>query len=113
MRNPRDPSVSGDPAPRPAAARSIASVVAATPASTLQGRASEMDVLRGALGMLGTGRSAVVLVEGEAGIGKTRLLNELVTEARTRNYLVAQSVGEELERTRPFGAIAEALDCTP
>jgi len=88
-------------------------VVDATPAATLQGRVGEMDVLLGALGSLATGRPALVLVEGEAGIGKTRLLNEILTDAHSRGFLVASSQGEELERSRPFGAIAEALDCHP
>ena len=88
-------------------------MVDATPAATLQGRKSEMDVLLGALNTLATGRPAQVLVEGEAGIGKTRLLNETLTEARARGFQIARGQGEELERTRPFGAIAEALDCQP
>ncbi len=88
-------------------------MVDATPAATLQGRKSEMDVLLGALNTLATGRPVQVFVEGEAGIGKTRLLTETVAEARARGFQIAQGQGEELERTRPFGAIAEALDCQP
>jgi len=91
----------------------ISSVVAATPAATLRGRVRELDVLSGALDTLATGRPAVVLVEGEAGIGKTRLLAETLADARSRGFSVATGQGEELERTRPFGAIAEALDCSP
>ena len=94
-----------------APARSIASVVAATPAATLQGRTSELAVLRAALDILAAGRPAVALVEGEAGIGKSRLLNEALADARSRGFSIAKGQGDELERTRPFGAIAEALDC--
>lgn len=88
-------------------------MVAATPAATLRGRVRELDVLSGALDTLATGRPAAVLVEGEAGIGKTRLLTETLADARSRGFSVATGQGEELERTRPFGAIAEALDCSP
>src|SRR5690242_19407580 len=79
----------------------ISSVVAATPAATLRGRVRELDVLSGALDTLATGRPAVVLVEGEAGIGKTRLLADTLADARSRGFSVATGQGEELERTRP------------
>ena len=88
-------------------------MVAATPAATLRGRVRELDVLSGALDTLATGRPAVVLLEGEAGIGKTRLLTETLADARSRGFSVATGQGEEVERTRPFGAIAEALDSSP
>jgi tetratricopeptide (TPR) repeat protein len=53
------------------------------------GRARELDELRAALDQTAEGRGSLVLLSGEAGIGKTRLLQELVREARDRGLRVA------------------------
>ena len=58
-----------------------------------------------------SGRPAVVLIEGEAGIGKTRLLAGVLEDARGRGMQVAAGRAEELERTRPFGLVAAAFGC--
>ena len=52
-----------------------------------------------------------MLVEGEAGIGKTRLLAQVLQDAAGRGMQVAAARAEELERTRPFGLLAAALGC--
>src|SRR5260370_37285725 len=57
------------------------------------------------------GRPAVVLIEGEAGIGKTRLLGTSVEDARARGMQVALGRAEELEQHRPFGLVAAAFGC--
>jgi DNA-binding CsgD family transcriptional regulator/tetratricopeptide (TPR) repeat protein len=77
----------------------------------LYGRQAEVSELDRALGRAASGHLAVVLVEGEAGIGKTRLLAEAMENARGRGMQVASGRAEELERTRPFGLIADALGC--
>src|SRR5215471_2891122 len=51
------------------------------------------------------------LLAGEAGIGKTRLLAEVLEDARGRGMQVAGGRAEELERTRPFGVLTAALGC--
>ena len=56
-----------------------------------------------ALDRVASGRPAVVLIEGEAGIGKSRLLDEALEGARRRGMQVTAGRAEELERTRPFG----------
>ena len=53
----------------------------------------------------------MVLIEGEAGIGKTRLLDAVLEDARGRGMQVAAGCAEELERTRPFGLVAGAFGC--
>ena len=58
------------------------------------------------------GGPAVVLMEGEAGIGKTRLLGAVLADAAGQGMRVAAGRAEELERTRPFGVLAAAFDCT-
>ncbi|GAA1390679.1 BTAD domain-containing putative transcriptional regulator [Catellatospora chokoriensis] len=54
---------------------------AAAPASGLIGRVSELGVLRDAVRAALDGKTAVVIVEGEPGIGKTRLLKEMAADA--------------------------------
>ena len=77
----------------------------------LIGRGPQMDSLMDALGRAEGGSPTMVLVGGEAGIGKSRLVAELATYARARGDLVLEGgcaslgSGEGL----PFAPIAEAL----
>jgi predicted ATPase len=77
----------------------------------LRGRELELRALGEALDRVASGRSASMLVEGEAGIGKTRLLAETLERARARGMQVAAGRAEELQRTRPFGLVADTLGC--
>ncbi|WP_093618326.1 ATP-binding protein [Actinoplanes philippinensis] len=52
-----------------------------TAASALVGRARELAVLRGVVGEARGGRTAVGVVEGEPGVGKTMLVEEAAAEA--------------------------------
>jgi DNA-binding CsgD family transcriptional regulator len=79
----------------------------------LRGRETETGVLREALDRVARGGQAIVLVEGEAGIGKTRLLEEALTDATARGMQVAAGRADELERARPFGLLAGAFGCVP
>jgi DNA-binding CsgD family transcriptional regulator len=81
------------------------------PAPHLHGRDAEIRAIGEALDLLDSGRPAIVLVEGEAGIGKSRLLVEAVHWARERGCEVSVGRGEELERSRPFGLVADAFRC--
>jgi DNA-binding CsgD family transcriptional regulator len=49
----------------------------------------------------------VAVVEGEAGIGKTRLVGVALEAARTADAVVLAAKAEELEAHRPFGPIAD------
>src|SRR5262249_3739130 len=84
---------------------------AAAPAGQVRGRGPEMDALGEALDQVAASRPAVVLIEGEAGIGKTRLLDSAVEDARVRGMQVARGRAEELEQSRPFGLVAAAFGC--
>jgi predicted ATPase len=82
------------------------------PASRTLGRESETRALAEALDRVASGASAIVLIEGEAGIGKTRLLQDALGDARARGMQVIAGRAEELERTRPFGLVAAAFGCS-
>ncbi len=52
----------------------------------LQGRAEELSGLAGLIGLGGSARSGAVLLAGDAGVGKTRLLAELLERARSDGW---------------------------
>lgn len=69
--------------------------------SPLVGRSAELERLRAVLGGLNEGRGAVVAVTGEAGVGKSRLVEELERAARSEPAVVwheghALSYGQSL-----------------
>ncbi|GII02770.1 LuxR C-terminal-related transcriptional regulator [Planobispora takensis] len=74
----------------------------------LLGRESEIRLLDGVIGEAGRGRSAVVIIEGAAGSGKTAMLNHVVSAARRDGLRVLFASGGP--RTQPgFGAVCELL----
>lgn len=79
------------------------------PVEPLQGRARELARLRRAWAGARAGRGGLAAVTGEAGIGKTRLVDELVSEARVGGSRVARGAGLELEGAPPFGPWSELL----
>jgi predicted ATPase len=76
----------------------------------LVGRDAEVALAAAELRHLRGGRASVLVVEGEAGIGKTRLVQSIVEEARAQNMVAFVGQAHPFERTRPFGAMAAALD---
>jgi DNA-binding CsgD family transcriptional regulator/tetratricopeptide (TPR) repeat protein len=79
---------------------------------TLRGRDDQIGELRSAVDSAMAGRLSVVVIEGEAGIGKTRLLDQALQIAGESGCQVATAKAEEMEHGRPFGVIAAALGCT-
>src|SRR5262249_44309310 len=75
----------------------------------LRGRGPEVEALAEVLDRVAAGRPALALIEGEAGIGKTRLLDGVLTDARARGMQVVRGRAEELEQARPFGLVAAAF----
>jgi DNA-binding CsgD family transcriptional regulator len=73
------------------------------------GRAVELGVVGQLLDVVTAGSGAALLVEGEAGIGKTRLVQALLADARSRHLRAFDGAAHPFEATRPFGAVAEAL----
>src|SRR5215469_11091362 len=80
-------------------------------AAPLRGRGPEAEALGEVLDIVTAGRPALVMVEGEAGIGKTRLLDAALQDARAQGMQVARGAAEELEQARPFGLVAAAFGC--
>ena len=77
-----------------------------TPATPFVGRSQERATLAR---VLDAGPKRVAVVLGDPGIGKTRLLEDLATTARSRGLEVFAARGVEAEVVRPFGAWLDAL----
>lgn len=75
----------------------------------LVGRAAERAALVGWLEQAGRGHGGLALLEGEAGIGKTRLLEEVARDARWRGVQVLWGHAGELAGASPYGPLREAL----
>src|SRR5262245_3408220 len=73
------------------------------------GRAAELSRLGQRLRDAGAGQGSGVLLEGEAGVGKTRTLEELAETARAEGAMVLWGRCYEGEAARPYGPFAEAL----
>ena len=78
-------------------------------AERLVGREAELAVSAAAVRELGEGRASALVIEGEAGIGKTRLVQSIVDGARSGHVTALCGQGHPFERTRPFGVVAAAL----
>src|ERR1017187_8095102 len=75
----------------------------------LVGRAAELGRLNGMLNAAAVGQPVVVLVSGDAGVGKTRRVAELAAGARDRGFTVLVGRCAELADTVPYLALADAL----
>ncbi|HUW12110.1 MAG TPA: AAA family ATPase, partial [Anaerolineae bacterium] len=76
---------------------------------TLVGREAEMAFLGARCEEARTGHGGLVIVSGEAGVGKTRLLEELADQLRWRGVRVLWGRCYEFERLMPYQPVAEAL----
>jgi tetratricopeptide (TPR) repeat protein len=74
------------------------------------GREAELALSAAAVCQLSEGQASVLAIEGEAGIGKTRLVQSIVDDARSRGVAAFCGQAHPFERTRPFGVVAAALD---
>lgn len=69
----------------------------------LVGRGRELDSLKSALGMASEGKGSAVFIAGEAGVGKTRLVSELMACAEPAGFrtLAGWCLAESLEPLMP------------
>ncbi len=88
------PGTSPSAGPSPSPVRVTASLPASS--SDLVGRSGELGLLRHAAGSTLAGNTALVVIEGEPGSGKTRLLEEMAAEARAHGAQVLWGSGCEV-----------------
>ena len=74
----------------------------------LRGREQELAVIRRKLSQVRAGTGCVVVVEGSAGLGKTRLLDECVSMAGELSFRVGRGAAEP-GRVIELGALFDAL----
>ena len=79
------------------------------PPPGLFGRTGELEILGRLIAKVRSGRSAVLVVRGEPGIGKTELLRQLIVEAS--GFWVARVAGVEAEMELPFAGLHQL--CAP
>ncbi|WP_066367103.1 ATP-binding protein [Herbidospora mongoliensis] len=74
---------------------------------SMVGRTAELATVRGMVDGVRRGRGGVLLISGESGIGKTRLLREAADQARKAGLAVAS--GRAVEGGATYRPLAEAL----
>src|SRR5207249_7729401 len=89
--------------------RVLAAPPAARPRPPLCGRGAELAALAAAWERTKSGRGQVIIVEGEPGEGKTRLIEELVARARLDDATVAAARAVALDQEKEGSAIAGLL----
>ena len=77
--------------------------------SSLAGRAHEWEALRRAWDGVASGTSGIVLIDGEAGSGKTRLAEDFLRWVTSHGGVVLRGRGYDAYAGAPFGAVIEVL----
>src|SRR5207253_394109 len=72
--------------------------------TTMVGRQAEFARLVAAVGEAQAGLPHVLLIEGEAGMGKSRLLDELAFARQARGFTGLAGAGQSSERQTPYRA---------
>ncbi len=83
------------------------------PPPFLVGREREQSLLRECLSAACAGQGSLVLIGGEAGIGKTALCEALCREAEAQGALVLVGRCYDRTETPPYGPWVEAFGCYP
>jgi DNA-binding NarL/FixJ family response regulator/tetratricopeptide (TPR) repeat protein len=79
-------------------------------ARPIVGREPELELIEELLEGTCAGGARFLFVAGEPGIGKTRLLAELLARAEARGCLALHGSATEFERELPFGLVVDAVD---
>jgi len=75
----------------------------------LIGRQEELESLVSALDEAKNGSRRIRLMEGEAGIGKSRLVDELVCKATKEGFVCLSGAGDSIEQHTPYRAWRDVL----
>jgi len=81
-----------------------APAVTGRPPASIIDRADALAAISARLDKLASGSGGVVVVEGEAGIGKSRIVAECVERARALGVRCVIGTGEAIERATPYHA---------
>jgi len=73
------------------------------------GRQTELEALHQALEQAQTGHGQVVTIVGEAGVGKSRLVYEVVHSYRTKDWLVLESTAVSYGQATPYFPVLDLL----
>ena len=76
---------------------------------TIVGRTSELAALQTIVNEVEAGHSHLVLLSGEAGIGKSRLVVALEADTRSRGFLVLQGNCFQRDRTSPYAPVVDLM----
>ena len=80
-----------------------------TPGHPLRGRAAEVAAIGERLDEVRSGVGSVIIVEGTAGLGKTRLLEACASMAAERSFRVGRGVAEPHRRAAGLDVLLDAL----
>lgn len=80
------------------------------PVDTTLERPDELNRIAAALDAAAAGNGQVVVIEGQAGIGKTHLVRETRAMAKDRGFVRMQAVGDELESAMAWGVVRQMVE---
>jgi DNA-binding SARP family transcriptional activator/tetratricopeptide (TPR) repeat protein len=99
---------------RDRATAEIATVTATTPQQRqrrqLIGRDAELRTVRRLLESAAAGRGGIALVSGASGVGKTALLNAMLSEARAQGFRTGAGAAAKIEGAWPYAPVLEAIN---
>ena len=98
-----------DPAQQPQSVAASVAAVSTPGATALVGRQAEWETLHRAWQSAASGRAQVVLISGEAGIGKTRLAEELLAWVERQGAATAVARGYASGGSLAYAPVAEWL----
>jgi predicted ATPase/DNA-binding CsgD family transcriptional regulator len=75
----------------------------------LIGRTDDLEALHALLGQAKSGRRQIALLSGEAGVGKSRLVAEVTTQAAKEGFLVLQGNCFQADRAFPYAPFLDLL----
>ncbi len=73
------------------------------------GRKNELAILIQAFQNIISGKTECILMEGESGMGKTRLLKEFTRGIASENCLIAEATGDFLLRNTPYASMRAVI----